>query len=44
MKDLSSNIWPKGQWDVKTRVIVALGLLVAGKVRWFVIRNPRFEC
>ncbi|KIO26315.1 hypothetical protein M407DRAFT_24402 [Tulasnella calospora MUT 4182] len=32
LKELSTNIWPKGQWDVKTRVLLALGLLVAGKV------------
>ncbi|KAG8908488.1 Iron-sulfur clusters transporter atm1, mitochondrial [Tulasnella sp. 403] len=32
VKQLSTNIWPKGQWDVKTRVLLALGLLIAGKV------------
>jgi ATP-binding cassette subfamily B (MDR/TAP) protein 7 len=32
IKRLASNIWPKGQWEVKTRVVGALGLLVAGKV------------
>ncbi|KAG8951791.1 Iron-sulfur clusters transporter atm1, mitochondrial, partial [Tulasnella sp. 408] len=32
LKELSTNIWPKSQWDVKTRVLLALGLLVAGKV------------
>ena len=32
IKRLASNIWPKGEWEIKTRVVGALGLLVAGKV------------
>ena len=33
VKQLLVNIWPKGQWDVKTRVVAAVGLLLVGKVR-----------
>lgn len=35
IKRLVGNIWPKGEWEIKTRVIGALGLLVAGKVSTF---------
>ncbi|KAG8888925.1 Iron-sulfur clusters transporter atm1, mitochondrial [Tulasnella sp. 332] len=31
LKQLSTNIWPKGQFDVKSRVVLAVGLLIAGK-------------
>lgn len=32
IKDLSSYIWPKNDRGVKIRVVVALGLLVMGKM------------
>ncbi len=32
IKTLIPNIWPKNDWNTKTRVLVALGLLVGGKV------------
>lgn len=32
LKQLSSNIWPKGEWTVKSRVILSVSLLIAGKV------------
>lgn len=32
VKRLAGNVWPRGQWDVKSRVIAAIALLVAGKV------------
>ncbi|KAG8874749.1 Iron-sulfur clusters transporter atm1, mitochondrial [Tulasnella sp. 331] len=32
LKQLSTNIWPKGQFDVKSRVVLAVGLLIAGKI------------
>jgi ABC transporter ATM len=32
VKRLAVNIWPKGEIEVKTRVVGALVLLVAGKV------------
>lgn len=34
IKRLASNIWPKGEWEIKARVVGALGLLVAGKVSY----------
>lgn len=33
VKKLMVNIWPRGNYNVKSRVIVGFGLLVAGKVR-----------
>jgi hypothetical protein len=41
IKRLASNIWPKGEWEIKTRVVGALGLLVVGKVSsaWHQIGN-----
>ena len=32
IKDLLVNVWPKGHRDIKIRVVLALGLLVTGKV------------
>lgn len=32
IKKLIPNIWPKDDWGTKTRVLVAVGLLVGGKV------------
>ncbi|KAG9011113.1 Iron-sulfur clusters transporter atm1, mitochondrial [Tulasnella sp. JGI-2019a] len=32
LKQLSKNIWPKGQLDVKSRVVLAVILLIAGKI------------
>ncbi|KAG8970233.1 Iron-sulfur clusters transporter atm1, mitochondrial [Tulasnella sp. 419] len=32
VRQLLTHIWPKGQWDVKSRVILALALLVTGKL------------
>lgn len=39
IKKLIPNIWPKNDWGTKTRVLVAVGLLVGGKVRL-----PSFLC
>lgn len=33
IKQLLPNIWPKNDWGTKIRVLVALGLLIGGKVR-----------
>lgn len=35
VKQLMPNIWPKGDNSTKTRVVLAVSLLVAGKVRLF---------
>ncbi|CAE6410527.1 unnamed protein product [Rhizoctonia solani] len=32
VKRLVVNVWPKGEWTIKTRVVLALSLLLAGKV------------
>ncbi|KAM0791593.1 Iron-sulfur clusters transporter atm1, mitochondrial [Microbotryomycetes sp. NB124-2] len=32
IKTLLPNVWPKNDWGTKTRVLVALGLLVGGKL------------
>ncbi len=32
IKDLLVNVWPKGHKDIKIRVVLALVLLIAGKV------------
>lgn len=32
IRRLAGNIWPKGQWEVKTRVVAAVALLIGGKV------------
>lgn len=32
IKKLMVNIWPKGEWSVKARVLIGIGFLVAGKV------------
>lgn len=32
VKKLVVNVWPKGEWTIKTRVVLALSLLLAGKV------------
>ncbi|KAK4047159.1 Iron-sulfur clusters transporter atm1, mitochondrial [Microbotryomycetes sp. JL201] len=32
VKTLLPNVWPKNDWGTKTRVLVALGLLVGGKL------------
>ncbi|KAI8814848.1 putative ABC transporter [Cladochytrium replicatum] len=32
VKDLLQYIWPPGNWETKTRVLTALGLLVSGKL------------
>lgn len=33
IKKLLPNVWPKNDWSTKTRVLLALALLVGGKVR-----------
>ena len=33
VKRLAENIWPKGDWTTRSRVIVGFGLLIGGKVR-----------
>lgn len=33
IKKLLVNIWPPGDWNVKSRVVLGFGLLVGGKVR-----------
>jgi hypothetical protein len=33
IKKLLPNVWPKNDWSTKRRVLLALGLLVGGKVR-----------
>lgn len=33
IRKLMVNIWPKGEWGVKARVLIGFGFLVAGKVR-----------
>ena len=33
IRKLLPNLWPKDDWGTKTRVMLALGLLVGGKVR-----------
>lgn len=33
IKRLSGNLWPKDDWSTRGRVVVGMGLLVAGKVR-----------
>jgi ATP-binding cassette subfamily B (MDR/TAP) protein 7 len=33
IKRLSGNLWPKDDWSTRARVVVGMGLLVAGKVR-----------
>lgn len=35
IKTLLPNVWPKNDWSTKTRVLLAVGLLVGGKVRTF---------
>ena len=37
VKKLSGNLWPKDDWATRSRVLVGLGLLVAGKVSIVVI-------
>lgn len=32
MKELATKIWPKGNWNAKTRVVLALSLLVIAKI------------
>ncbi|GAA5865767.1 hypothetical protein JCM8547_002771 [Rhodosporidiobolus lusitaniae] len=32
IKKLLPNVWPKNDWSTKTRVLLALGLLVGGKI------------
>ena len=32
VKQLSGNLWPKDDWSTRARVVVGMGLLVAGKV------------
>ena len=32
IRRLSVNLWPEGDWGTKSRVIIGVGLLVAGKV------------
>jgi hypothetical protein len=32
VKRLSGNLWPKGDWSTRSRVVLGVGLLVAGKV------------
>lgn len=34
VKRLSGNLWPKNDWDTKARVVLGVGLLVSGKVRY----------
>lgn len=43
IKKLLPNVWPKNDWSTKRRVLLALGLLVGGKVR-ILCRNPFFSC
>lgn len=33
IKKLLPNVWPKNDWGTKTRVLLAVGLLIGGKVR-----------
>ena len=33
IRKLLPNLWPKDDWGTKTRVMLALGLLIGGKVR-----------
>lgn len=33
IKKLLPNVWPKNDWGTKTRVLLAIGLLIGGKVR-----------
>ncbi|EJU05106.1 P-loop containing nucleoside triphosphate hydrolase protein [Dacryopinax primogenitus] len=32
LKQLAVNVWPKGEWDIKARVVAAFGLLIIGKI------------
>lgn len=32
IKKLLPNVWPKNDWGTKTRVLLAVGLLIGGKV------------
>ncbi|KAJ3192145.1 Iron-sulfur clusters transporter atm1, mitochondrial [Irineochytrium annulatum] len=32
LKQLTKYLWPKGEWGIKARVIVAFGMLFAGKI------------
>lgn len=43
IKRLSRNLWPKDDWSTKARVVVGMGLLVAGKVRDTFRRNKFVE-
>lgn len=43
IKRLSRNLWPKDDWSTKARVVVGMGLLVAGKVRDTFSRNKFVE-
>jgi ATP-binding cassette, subfamily B (MDR/TAP), member 7 len=35
IKRLSRELWPKDDWSTKGRVILGVGLLVAGKVKYY---------
>ncbi|KAI9331490.1 P-loop containing nucleoside triphosphate hydrolase protein [Obelidium mucronatum] len=32
LRELTAYLWPRGQWGIKARVVVAVGLLVSGKL------------
>ena len=41
VKRLAENIWPKGDWTTRSRVILGFGLLIGGKVRPYIAsRRP----
>ena len=44
IKQLLPNVWPKGDSSTKTRVILAVSLLVAGKVSNMQYTHPRYRC
>lgn len=33
LRQLMQHVWPKGDWEVKSRVVLSMGLLVGSKVR-----------
>jgi len=40
IKSFAKYLWPEGAWDVKTRVVVSLGLLIGSKVISHSLSHP----